>query len=180
MPCGWKNNMKLTIKEMAVFGMLGGLMYASKMLMELFPNIHLLGTFIIAITLVYRKRALYPIYTFVFITGLFGGFATWWVPYLYIWTVLWGAVMLLPRNLPTKLQPMVYMLVCAAHGFLYGVLYAPAQALLFGLDFSGMLAWIAAGFPFDLIHGVSNFFTGALVLPLAKIIRMAEHAHTSV
>ena len=69
--------MKLTIKEMAVFGMLGALMYASKMLMELFPNIHLLGTFIIALTLVYRKKALYPIYTFVLITGLFGGFATW-------------------------------------------------------------------------------------------------------
>ncbi len=171
--------MKLTIKEMAVFGMLGALMYASKMLMELFPNIHLLGTFIIALTLVYRKKALYPIYTFVLITGLFGGFATWWVPYLYIWTVLWGAVMLLPHSIPARLQPIVYMLVCAAHGFLYGVLYAPAQALLFGLDFSGMLAWIAAGLPFDLIHGVSNFFTGALILPLARIIRLAENTHAT-
>jgi len=171
--------MKLTIKEMAVFGMLGALMYASKMLMELFPNIHLLGTFIIALTLVYRKKALYPIYTFVLITGLFGGFATWWVPYLYIWAVLWGAVMLLPRSIPAKIQPIVYMLVCAAHGFLYGVLYAPAQALLFGLDFSGMLAWIAAGLPFDLIHGVSNFFAGALILPLARIIRLAEKTHSA-
>ena len=171
--------MKLTIKEMAVFGMLGALRYASKMLMELFPNIHLLGTFIIALTLVYRKKALYPIYTFVLITGLFGGFATWWVPYLYIWTVLWGVVMLLPRNIPARLQPIVYMLVCAAHGFLYGVLYAPAQALLFGFNFTATLAWIAAGLPFDLIHGVSNFFAGALILPLARIIRLAENAHAT-
>ncbi|MBP1559008.1 MAG: hypothetical protein J6B40_05510 [Oscillospiraceae bacterium] len=171
--------MKLTIKEMAVFGMLGALMYASKMLMELFPNIHLLGTFIIALTLVYRKKALYPIYTFVLITGLFGGFATWWVPYLYIWTVLWAAVMLLPRSIPAKFQPIVYMAVCAAHGFLYGVLYAPAQALLFGFNFTATLAWIAAGLPFDLIHGVSNFFAGALILPLARIIRLAENAHAT-
>jgi len=110
--------MKLTVKEMAVFGMLGALMYASKVLMEVFPNIHLLGTFVIALTLVYRRKALWPIYTFVFITGLFGGFAVWWVPYLYIWAVLWGVVMLLPQNIPHKLRPLVYMGVCAAHGFL--------------------------------------------------------------
>ncbi|MBP0963560.1 MAG: hypothetical protein J6Q99_04625 [Oscillospiraceae bacterium] len=166
--------MKLTVKEMAVFGMLGALMYASKLLMEAFPNIHLIGTFVVALTLVYRRKALWPIYTFVFITGLFGGFATWWVPYLYIWTVLWGAVMLLPQNLPAKIRPLVYMVVCAAHGFLYGVLYAPAQALMFGLDFQASLAWIAAGFPFDLIHGVSNFFCSMLVLPLVNILRRAE------
>jgi len=166
--------MKLTIKEMAVFGMLAGLMYASKMLMEVFPNIHLLGVFVIALTLVYRQKALYPIYTFVFITGLFSGFATWWVPYLYIWAVLWGAAMLLPQNIPARIKPLVCMLLCAAHGFLYGVLYAPSQALLFGLDWEGMVAWIAAGLPFDLIHGISNFFCGLLILPLANLLRRAE------
>lgn len=167
--------MKLTIKEIAIYGMLGGLMYASKMLMEILPNIHLLGVFVIALTLVYRKKALWPIYTFVFITGLFGGFATWWVPYLYVWAVLWAAAMLLPQNIPSRIKPLVYMLLCAAHGFLYGVLYAPAQALLFGLDWQGMLAWIAAGLPFDLIHGISNFFCGMLILPLANILRRAEN-----
>lgn len=166
--------MKLTIREIAVFAMLGALMYASKLLMEVLPNIHLLGVFVVAITLVYRRKALWPLYVFVFITGLFGGFAMWWVPYLYIWLPLWGAVMLLPDMTGKKYAPLVYMVICSLHGFLYGVLYAPAQALLFGLDFSGMLAWIAAGLPFDLIHGISNFCCGILILPLAKIIRRAE------
>lgn len=166
--------MKLSVKEMAVFGMLGGLMYASKLLMEMLPNLHLVGTFVVALTLVYRKKALYPIYVFVLLAGLFSGFAAWWVPYLYIWTVLWGAAMLLPRSLPPRLAAPVCMTVCALHGFLYGVLYAPAQALLFGLDLQGMLAWVAAGLPFDLIHGVSNFFTGTLILPLARLLRRAE------
>ncbi len=166
--------MKLTIKEMAVFGMLGAVMYASKVLMDVFPNIHLIGTFVIALTLVYRRKALWPIYIFVAVTGLFGGFAMWWIPYLYVWAVLWGAVMLLPQNIPGKVRPLVYMLVCAAHGFLYGVLYAPSQALLFGLDFEGMVAWIIAGLPFDFIHGTSNFFCGILILPLANLLRRAE------
>lgn len=166
--------MKLSIKEIAVFGMLGGLMYASKVIMDALPNVHLLGTFIVAMTLVYRKKALYPIYVFVAITGLFNGFAAWWVPYLYIWAVLWGTVMLLPRDMPKKLRPIVYMAVSAAHGFLYGTLYAPAQALMFGYSFKTMVAWIIAGLPWDFAHGVSNFVCGALIIPLANAIQRAE------
>ena len=54
--------MKLSAREVAVFGMLGAAMYASKLLMEFLPNVHLLGVFTIAVTIVYRKKALYPIY----------------------------------------------------------------------------------------------------------------------
>ncbi len=165
---------KLNVKEIAVFGMLGALMYASKLVLEVLPNVHLLGVFTVAITVVYRKKALYPIYIYVFLNGFFSGFATWWIPYLYIWTILWGAVMLLPQNMPKKIQPIVYMLVCAAHGFLFGTLYAPAQALLLGLDFNGMVAWIIAGIPWDIIHGISNFFCGVLIVPIASAIRIAE------
>ncbi len=67
-----------------LFGMLSELMYASKIIMELFPNIHLLGIFVIAITVVFRKKVLYPIYTCVFINGFLSGFSTWWIPYLYV------------------------------------------------------------------------------------------------
>lgn len=166
--------MKLNVKEVAIFGMLGALMYASKMMMELFPNIHLIGTFIIAMTVVYRGKALYPLYIFVFITGLFSGFATWWLAYLYIWTVLWGMAMLIPKKLPKKIEPIVYMTVCAFHGMIYGILYAPTQALIFGLDFKATLTWIVAGLPFDAIHAVSNFVCGLLIVPIITILRQAE------
>lgn len=166
--------MKLTTREVAVFAMLGAIMYASKMIMEIAPNVHLLGTFTIAYTLVYRKKALYPIYVFVLLTGVFAGFATWWIPYLYLWTVLWGVTMLLPRNMPKKIRPFVYMTVCALHGFLYGTLYAPAQAFFFGLNFEGTIAWIVAGLPWDFVHGVSNFFCAMLVLPIVRALRIAQ------
>ena len=166
--------MKLTIREMAVFSMLGAVMYASKIIMEMAPNIHLLGSFIVAFTVVYRRKALYPIYIFVLLIGLFNGFNAWWIPYLYIWTVLWAMVMLLPRNMPKKWRPIVYMLVSAAHGFLYGTLYAPVQAFMFGLNLEGTIAWIVAGFPWDAIHGVSNFFCGLLIVPIITVLRMSE------
>ena len=159
---------------MAVFAMLGALMYASKMIMEVAPNVHLLGVFTIAFTVVYRKKALYPIYTYVLLNGIFCGFATWWIPYLYLWAVLWGATMLLPKRIPEKLRPLVYMLLCAAHGFLFGTLYAPAQALLYGLSFQKMIAWIISGLPWDFVHGVSNFFCGILIVPVIKILTFLE------
>lgn len=144
------------------------------MIKEVAPNVHLLGVFTIAFTVVYRKKALYPIYTYVLLNGIFCGFATWWIPYLYLWAVLWGATMLLPKRIPEKLRPLVYMLLCAAHGFLFGTLYAPAQALLYGLSFQKMVAWIISGLPWDFVHGVSNFFCGILIVPIVKILTFLE------
>lgn len=149
-------------------------MYVSKIIMEIAPNVHLLGVFTIAYTVVYRKKALYPIYIYVLLNGIFSGFAGWWIPYLYLWTILWGAVMLLPPNIPKRIRPVVYMVLCALHGFLFGTLYAPVHAILYGLSFKGMLAWIAAGLPWDLIHGVSNFFCGILVVPVIAALQTAE------
>lgn len=166
--------MKLTTRELVIFGMLSAMMYVSKIIMEMIPNVHLLGVFVVSITVVYRKKALYPIYTYVLLNGLIAGFSSWWIPYLYIWTVLWGMTMLLPQNMPTKIKPIVYMLVCASHGFLYGTLYAPAQALLFGMDFRATIAWIIAGLPWDIVHGISNFFCGILIIPIITILKNSE------
>lgn len=165
---------KLSIKEIAVFGMLGGVMYASKVLMDVLPNIHLLGMFIISLTVVYRKKALYPLYVFVFITGLFNGFNMWWIPYLYIWLPLWGATMLLPKKMPVKYAIPTYCIISGLHGLLYGTLYAPFQAIAFGLGFKGMIAWIVAGLPFDAIHGISNLVIGLLVVPMVNILKKCE------
>ena len=130
--------------------------------------------FTIAFTLVYRKKALYPIYTYVLIQGVLSGFAAWWIPYLYLWTVLWGVTMLLPKQMPKKVAPIVYMVVNACHGFLYGTLYAPAQAIMFGLSFKRTLAWIAAGLPWDFVHGVSNFFCGILIMSIVRLLTRLE------
>ena len=168
--------MKLSTKELAVFSMLGAVMYASKILMDWAPNIHLLGVFTISFTVVYGKKALYPIYIYVLLLGMLNGFATWWIPHLYVWTILWGITMLLPKKLPNKIRPFIYMIVCSLHGFSYGILYAPSQALLYGLSFEGMIAWIISGLPFDITHGISNFFCGILIVPIITTLNRAESA----
>ncbi len=164
-----QNKKLLSVKETVLFAMLGTIMFVSKILLEILPNIHLLAMFTTLYTVVFRKKALIPIYVYVFINGLWSGFATWWIPYTYIWTVLWGIVMLLPKNMPPKVSVIVYPIVCGLHGLMFGTLYAPAQALLFGLSFKQMLLWIVAGLPWDVIHAVGNIAGGLLVYPLVKV-----------
>ncbi len=150
--------------------MLGAMMFASKVAMEALPNIHPLGAFIVAETVVFRRKALFPIYTYVFLNGVYAGFALWWIPYLYIWTLLWGMVMLLPRDLPQKAKPFVYAGVSALHGLLFGVLYSPAQAILFGFPLNTIPVWILSGLPYDCLHAAGNLAFGCLILPLIRLL----------
>lgn len=165
----------LTVREMAVFSMLGAVMFCSKLLLEWAPNIHLLALFIITFTVVYRAKALVPIYVFVLLAGVYGGFNVWWVPYIYIWLPLWGITMLLPRRMPKWIAIPVYMLLGGLHGILYGILYAPAQALFFKMDLQMTIAWIISGVPFDFLHAAGNLAACTLALPLIRLFCKLEH-----
>ena len=163
----------LTLRELVIFAMLGALTFCSDLLMDALPNIHLVGLFITTFTLVFRVKALLPLYVYVALSGisavLYGGIL-WWVPYLYVWTVLFGIILLIPRRIPRSLVFILAHLFTTLHGLAYGTLYAPMQAVLFHLDFRGMLAWIAAGIPFDLLHAVGNFAFGFFIYPLTVLL----------
>ena len=165
-----RSGKKITILELCVFAMLGALMFASKQIMAVLPNIHILGLLIMVYTITFRTKALIPLYIWLFLEGLFAGFATWWIPYLYVWAVLWGVTMLLPKKMPRSVAMVVYPVVCCVHGLCFGILYAPGEALLNGLNFEGMIAWIAKGLVFDITHGISDFAAGLLVLPLSELM----------
>lgn len=162
---------RLSVREMCVFAMLATIMFVSKIIMEALPNIHLLGMLTMVYTVVFRKKALIPIYVYVLINGIYAGFATWWVPYLYVWTVLWGITMLLPKSMPRSAARIVYPAVCGLYGLAFGTVYAPGQALLYGFGLRQTLAWIAAGLPYDLLHCFGNLAAGFLVLPLSELLR---------
>ena len=157
-------------RDLVLFAMLAAIMFCSKIVMEFLPNVHLLGVLTMVYTIVFRSKALIPIYGYVLLNGLYAGFSIWWVPYLYIWTILWGITMLLPRKMPKGVKAVVYPAVCALHGFAFGVLYAPAQAIMFGLNGEQTLAWILSGLGFDLIHGIGNLAVGLLILPLSELL----------
>lgn len=162
---------KITVKEMVVFSLLGAIMFISKQLLEFLPNIHMLGMLTMVYTLAYRTKALVPIYVFVLLEGVVSGFAMWWMPNLYLWTILWAVTMLLPKSMPNKVAIPIYMMVCALHGLSYGTLYAPFQAIYMGFSFKTTIAWIVAGLPWDGIHAFGNLVFGSMILQLSKLLK---------
>ena len=169
--------MKLTLRESIILALLGALMFCSKLITEAIPNVHFLAMFTMAYTVVFRRKAIYAILVFIMLTGLFYGFGIWWLPYFYLWPILWAVTLLLPRNLkPIHATPM-YMAVGFFHGLLYGTMYAPFQAIVFGLNFQKMLAWIVAGLPWDLIHAVGNLCAATLTVPVIKALEKGKYIH---
>jgi len=161
----------LSVRDVTVFAILGAMMFFSKIIMQWIPNVHLLALFLGAFTLTYRVRALIPLYVYILLDGLFAGFSLWWLPYLYIWLPLWGLFMLAGKlRLPNKIKIPLYMALCGLHGLSFGLLYAPAQALMFGFGFKATMAWVVAGLPFDVIHAASNIAAAALILPLHTLL----------
>ena len=162
------------IRMLILMAMFGAMMFISQKLMEFLPNIHLLATIIAVITIVYRRWALIAVLIYVFMSGLFGGFGVWWVPYIYLWPMLWLLLMLVPAKTKKNLSIPISAGICTLHGFLFGVLYAPAQALFFHLNFEQTIAWIASGLYFDLLHGIGNAVLSLLIYPLVRLLFVLE------
>lgn len=148
-------------------------MLVLKIVMEPLPNIHPVAVLTVTYSVVFGYKAFIPLGIFVILNGVIAGFNVWWLPYLYIWLPLVALTLIVPKKAPEGVKAVFYIIICALHGISYGTLYAPAQALMFGLNFKETLAWIAAGFPFDVIHSVSNAFLGTLVYPLSKALSKA-------
>ena len=58
---GINDRWRKRVLQMAIFAMLGTIMFCSKIVMEFLPNVHLLGALTITYTLVFRAKALIPI-----------------------------------------------------------------------------------------------------------------------
>ena len=168
------------LRLLAVFAMLGAIMFISDILMEFMPNVHIVGVLTVIYTIVYRWRALIPIYIYVFLNGLFSGFGIWWLGYLYVWFILWGLTMLVPRRFPKKLRGVIYVVFCTLHGLLFGVLYAPVQ-MIYNSDLNYIISWVSVGFvTADIYHGIGNCIFGILlIVPLSELLLKLE-AKTSL
>ena len=80
--------------------------------------------------------------------------------------------------MPPKIARIVYIAVGVLHGLLFGVMYAPFQALAFHFDFEAAVAWVISGLPWDALHGVGNAIAGILILPLSQVLIKLESRFT--
>lgn len=160
-----KGTKKLTLLEITLFGVLGAVMFALQVVMSGLPNIEPVSLLVMVFAVVFGKKCLYPIYTFVVMEILFYGIQMWNINYLYIWTILAVAAWLM-RNVQ---HPLAWAVLSAAFGLLFGALCAPVYLFAGGLGYA--VSWWVSGIPYDLLHCAGNFVMAILLfVPLRKLL----------
>lgn len=153
------------LRELALFGVLGGLTFAAKVVMAPLPNIEPVSLLVMLYAVTFGRKALYPIYIYALLELALYGPGLWWVSYLYIWLILAGAAYAL-RGMDSLLG---WALLSGAFGLLYGALCAPVYLFTGGWAFA--LSWWVNGIPFDLLHCGGNFALAlALFRPLRRVL----------
>lgn len=160
-----KRSAKLTIFEVALFGILGGLTFAAKFALSFLPNIEPSSLMVMLFAVTFGWKGLFPTYVYVALEILVYGFSTWNIPYLYIWLLLFIAARLLHK----MTHPVGWALVSGVFGLLFGALSLPAHWAMSG--FAGGLAWVISGIPYDIAHCAGNFIIALLLfVPLRKLL----------
>ena len=145
--------------------MLGALTFAAKVAMSGLPNIEPVSLFVMLFAVVFGKKSVYPIYTYVLMEFLFYGLHLWSINYLYVWVVLAVAAWLLRK----MTHPLVWAVLGGGFGLLFGLLCAPVYLVSGGPGFA--LSWWISGIPFDALHCAGNFVMALLLfVPLRKLL----------
>ena len=146
-----KRKKKLSIQEIALFGVLGALTFALQVAMAPLPNIEPVSLLVMIFAVVFGWKCLYSVYIFVVMEILFYGISTWNIYYLYVWTILaLGAIVMRKSK-----QPLAWAILSGVFGLLFGALCGIVDIFIGGFAYA-VSKWVS-GIPFDLLHCGGNF-----------------------
>ena len=157
--------MRLSTRDVALFGILGGATFGAKMVMMGLPNIEPTSLMVMLFGVCFGKKAVYPVYVYVLLEILINGLNLWSINYLYVWIILaWAAWMLREMT-----HPLGWAVLSGGFGLLFGLLCAPVYLVTGGPAFA--LSWWISGIPFDLLHCVGNFVMAlVLFVPMRRLM----------
>lgn len=153
----------LSTREIALFGLLGAMIYAAKVAMAFLPNIEPVSLLVILLAVSLGWKGLFSLYLFVFLEYALWGIGLWSICYIYVWLILFVAARAL-RNMKSALG---WALLSGGFGLSFGMLCVPVYFVTGG--WSAAVSWWIEGIPMDLIHGVSNF---VIALTLFRPLRV--------
>lgn len=165
---------KLTVRDVALVGVMVAVIEACKLAMMHLPNIELTTFWIIMFTLYFKKRVFFVIPVFIVIEGAIFGLGLWWIMYLYAWPLL----ALVTLAFSKKADLVTACAISCVFGLTFGLMCA-IPYLFMGTDvksgIAAAAAWWVAGIPWDIVHGVSNFVI-MLVLyrPVTKVMTLVS------
>ena len=156
---------KITVRELALFSVLGALTFAAKYVMAMLPNIEPVSLMVMLFAVVFGRKCLYPVYLYVAMEILFFGLGLWNVNYLYVWLILAVAAYLLRR----MESPLGWAMVSGVFGLLFGALCGIVDIFIGGFPYA-VTKWIS-GIPFDISHCVGNFMLALILfVPLRNLV----------
>lgn len=161
----------MRIKDIVLIGMLSALLIAIKEVLAFLPNIELVSLLIILFALLLHKKTLLIISIFVLLECFIYGFSLWLINYFYIWFILYFIVRIFKR----EQSPFHWAVISGVFGLTFGALCSIPYLFMgwfhgsFLTGIQSALAYWITGIPFDITHGISNFFiTLFLFKPLYK------------
>ena len=167
-------DLKLNVRELTLFALLGALTFGVKFAMSGLPNIEPVSLMVMLFAVVFGKKALYPISLYVLLEILVFGIQLWNLNYLYIW-VLFALAAYLLRGMT---HPLCWALLSGGFGLLFGLLCAPVYLVFGGPAFA--LSWWLSGIPYDIAHCVGNFVIALILfVPLRKVLEKLYKKETS-
>ena len=159
------SELKLTVREMVLFSILGAMTFAAKYVMSFLPNIEPASLMVMLFAVVFGKKWVYPTYLYVAMEILFYGINLWSINYLYIWAVL-AVVALLLKDMQSAFG---WAIVSGVFGLLFGVLCGIVDVFIGGVSYA-VTKWVS-GIPFDIAHCFGNFFIALVMFnPLRKLL----------
>ena len=160
-----KPSAKLALSEIALFGILGGLTFAAKLVMAALPNIEPVSLMVMLFAATFGRKAIYPISVYVAMEILYFGLGTWNVCYLYVWLILAAGAWLLRKSR----ENLVFALLSAVFGLCFGALCGIVDIFIGGLSYA-VTKW-TSGILFDIYHCIGNFVMALLLFkPLRELL----------
>lgn len=145
--------------------------FAAKYVMSGLPNIEPVSLMVMLFAVVFGRKWVYPVYLYVAMEVLFYGINLWNINYLYIWTVLAVAAILMRR----LQHPLWWALLSGLFGLAFGLLCSPVYIALGGVDYA-LRWWLAGIVPADVLHGAGNFAIALILfVPLRKLLEKLYH-----
>ena len=160
----------LTIRQIALFGMLGALTFGAKVAMAGLPNIEPVSLMVMLTAVVFGLKGLYPVYLYVLLEILLYGINFWNINYLYVWAVLFVGAYAMRR----LKNPLWFALLSGVFGMAFGLLCSPVYMAIGGFSYG--IRWWLSGLVFDIPHAIGNFVI-ALVLfaPMRTLLKKLYH-----
>ena len=155
---------KLTTFEIVLFGVLGALTFAAKLVMSPLPNIEPASLMIMLFAVTFGWKALYPTGLYVAMEVLYYGINVWNIYYLYIWAIL-AILAILFRKME---DPLGWAILSGAFGLAFGALCGITDIFIYGFPVA-VAKWVS-GIWFDLLHCGGNFVMALLLFaPMRKL-----------